>query len=77
MKTMTVTEFKAHALKAISDVATSYESLILTKRGKPIVEVVPIQDNPDVAEPGRLAHMFVSEQDIVSPLGAEIWDAAQ
>lgn len=77
MKTMTVTEFKAHALRAITDVADSQEPVVLTKRGEPIAEVVPYRVPTAEAIPGQLAHMLAWEKDIVSPLGADIWDAAR
>lgn len=77
MKSMTVTQFKAHALQVISEVSSSQESLVVTKRGKPVVAVVPYRELEAEAVPGRLAHMFVNEEDIVSPLGAEMWGAAR
>ncbi len=77
MKTMTVTEFKAHALKAIADVSESRESLLVTKRGRPVVEVMPYTEKQAKAVPGKLAHLLAFEGDIVSPLGEEMWEAAR
>lgn len=37
-------EFKAKCLKLIDDVATTHEPLVITKRGKPVARVVPIED---------------------------------
>lgn len=36
-------EFKAKCLKLIDDVAKSREPLVITKRGKPVVKVVPLE----------------------------------
>jgi prevent-host-death family protein len=77
VKTMTITHFKAHALRAISDVSGSQEPLVVTKRGRPVVEVVPYRAPAAEALPGKLADMLVFEGDIVSPLGARLWEAAQ
>jgi prevent-host-death family protein len=77
MKTMTVTEFKAHALSSISNVCESQEPLVVTKRGHPIVEVVPYRETEAKAVPGKLAHMLAFENDIVTPLGAGSWEAAR
>lgn len=39
--------FKAKCLKLIDEVATTHEPLIITKRGKPVARLVPIEDeNP-------------------------------
>lgn len=77
MKTMTVTEFKAHALQAIAEVSDSREPLLLTRRGRPVVEVSPYREHQLRSQPGRLAHRLIFEKDIVSPLGADMWEAAR
>ncbi|THD11568.1 type II toxin-antitoxin system Phd/YefM family antitoxin [Metallibacterium scheffleri] len=37
-------EFKAKCLKLIDEVAATHEPLVITKRGKPVARVVPIED---------------------------------
>ena len=37
-------EFKAKCLKLIDEVAATHEPLIITKRGKPVAKVVPIEE---------------------------------
>jgi len=40
-------EFKAKCLKLIDEVAATHEPLVITKRGKPVARLVPIEDeNP-------------------------------
>ena len=75
MKTMAITDFKAHALQILSQVAECKETVIVTKRGKPVAEVVPYTEAKPVA--GRLAEALVFEKDIVSPLGEEVWNACK
>jgi prevent-host-death family protein len=77
MRTMPISRFKAHALATIDEVATTRQAVIITKRGKPVAEVVPYQGGIDEAKPGRLAHTLVREGDIVSPLGSKLWETAR
>ncbi len=39
---MSATEFKAHCLAVLDDVAGSRESVIVTKHGRPVAKIVPI-----------------------------------
>ena len=77
MRTVPVTEFKAHALEMINDVSKTREGLVITKRGKPVVQVLPYQESTARPRPGKLSAYFVSEKDIVSPLGADQWEASR
>ena len=47
----------------------------MTKRGKPLAEVVPYTEAKPTA--GHLAETLVLEKDIASPLGEEVWDACR
>lgn len=38
------TEFKAKCLKLIDEIAATRQPLVITKRGKPVARVVPIED---------------------------------
>jgi prevent-host-death family protein len=75
MNTMAVSLFKAHALEVVSRVAALQESVIITKRGKPLAQVVPFRSMETAAVRGGLASTLVFEKDIVSPLGPDMWDA--
>lgn len=75
MKTMAITEFKMHALQVIGEVAETREPVIVTKRGKPLAEIVPFAEKDP--RPGKLAEALVFEGDIMSPLGEEIWNAGR
>jgi prevent-host-death family protein len=77
MKTMAISQFKALALKIIDEVAKSKEGVIITKRGKPLAQVLPYQTPVKKNKPGKLADILVFEKDIVSPLGEDIWEACQ
>ena len=77
MKTMAVSQFKAHALEVLGTVAKTQEPVVVTKRGEPLVEVVPFRGPDDAPVPGRLAAALVFEKDIVSPLGPADWSASR
>ena len=75
MKTLAISDFKAHALKILAQVAETKETFIVTKRGKPLVKVIPFTSSkPDS---GKLSDALVFEDDIVSPLGADMWNACK
>ena len=77
MKTMAISKFKAYALKILDQVAKTQESIVITKRGKPLAEVVPFRKSDKNPVPCKLADTLVFEKDIVSPLGEDMWDACK
>jgi prevent-host-death family protein len=38
-------EFKAKCLKLLDEVAATHQPLVITKRGRPVARVVPIEDD--------------------------------
>jgi len=77
MKTMAISEFKAHALKVLNEVAKSQETIVITKRGKPLAQVVPYRKPIAKQIPGKLEGAFVFEKDIITPLDQGLWEACQ
>lgn len=77
MQVMGISEFKAHALNVLDQVAKSKNPVIVTKRGKPLAQILPYQADQVDHRPGKLADTLVFEKDIVSPLGEEMWDACK
>ena len=75
MQTVAITDFKAHALQILGQVAKTRESVVITKRGKPLAEVIPF--SPDTNHPGKLAEALTFEKDIVSSLGDEMWNVCK
>jgi len=67
MKQMRASVFKARSLKVMNDIQATGEPVIVTKRGKPVVKVVPIkQENDDIF--GFMAGKVKIVGDIVSPI---------
>ncbi len=67
-------DFKAKCLQLLDDVAAHRQSLIITKRGKPVAKLVPIP--PETELFGALAGSILAETDIVTPVDTE-WEAAR
>lgn len=66
-------EFKAKCLKLLDEVAEKRQTLVITKRGKPVAEVVPMpakQRNIVGSMKGSVKILG----DIISPIDVE-WDA--
>jgi len=72
MKAMANSASNTHVVQAVDRVAKTRESLIVTKRGKALVRVIPYQSVSSAPVPGKLAEALVFEKDIVSPLGMEL-----
>lgn len=77
MQTIGISQFKSHALRILDSVAKTKETIVITKRGKPLAQIIPYRDSSLNHVPGKLADALVFENDIVSPLGEEMWDAAK
>ena len=77
MKTMGISEFKTHALKIVDQIAKTQEHIVITKRGKPLVQITPYRKEVSEPKPGKLADALVFEKDIVSPLGEGMWEACE
>lgn len=77
MKTMGISHFKAHALQVLDRVARNREEIVITKRGKPLAQIVPFRQPARNLKPGQMADTFVFEKDIVTPLGENDWEACR
>ena len=67
-------EFKAKCLHLLDEVAEQRIPLVITKRGKPIAKLVPINDEP-VDIYGCMAGTIKFLGDIVVPLDDVEWNA--
>ena len=71
MKRVAAAEFKAHCLALMEDVRTTRRPLLITKRGKPVAKLVPVEPEKDEWI-GRLNGVFKVVGDIESPI--EGWE---
>ena len=72
-KTMSAADFKAKCLDVLDQVAERRVSVVVTKRGKPVAQVVPIVKRPKYLW-GAMKGEIEIRGDIVSPLDVE-WEA--
>jgi prevent-host-death family protein len=65
--------FKAECLALLDDVAATGEPLVVTKRGRPVARILPVEPPPSLA--GSVTYL-VDDDELVAPTG-ESWDAEQ
>jgi prevent-host-death family protein len=63
-------EFKARCLAILDEVKRTRRSIVVTKRGKPVARIVPIEEA--AAPDSSLRGSVLREDDIVCPL-MEVW----
>ena len=74
METLSVSQFKTTCLSVLDQVSRQKKRVLITKRGKPIAEIIP------VAGPGEkisLKDTVTFMGDIISPVAVEDWEALQ
>ena len=67
MKQMRASAFKARCLKVMDHVHATGEPVVVTKRGAPVVKVIPVESN-EADLFGFMAGEFAVAGDIESPL---------
>jgi prevent-host-death family protein len=67
-------EFKAHCLRLIDEVKKQHIELIITKRGRPLVKLVPLREEPAFSLFGCMKDTAVIKGDIIAPTDEE-WEA--
>jgi len=72
MESLSVSEFKAKCLSVLQDVSKQKKRIIITKRGRPIAEVIP-HESKEKEIP--LEDTVVFMRDIISPVAEEDWEA--
>jgi prevent-host-death family protein len=71
-RTLTASRFKAQCLALLDEVAETGEALVVTKRGRPVARVAPVQTPASLR--GSVTFK-VSDEELIAPL-PERWDAA-
>lgn len=65
---------KAHLLELLNTVNNKHESIIITKRGRPVAKLVPIEQQPPRSIFGYMKGTFRITGDIVGP-EPDTWEA--
>jgi len=75
MARVPATEFKARCLELMDRVAERRETYVITKRGKPVARLVPVEWKAKEPLFGRLRGMAVEIGDIMTPVvPADAWE---
>jgi prevent-host-death family protein len=65
-------EFKARCLQLMEQVRTTRQPIVITKRGKPVAKLVPLEEDVPTLF-GRLKGHSTARDDLIEPTG-EVWD---
>lgn len=68
MKEVAISEFKAKCLALLDEVQKTKQPIIVTKRGKPVAEVVPAVPERKADWIGSMAGKMAITGDIISPV---------
>lgn len=76
---ISVSRFKATCLKLFDDIARSGDELIVTKRGRPVAKVVPVESPEELRARARddlrgSITYLVDDDELLEPVAAE-WEA--
>jgi prevent-host-death family protein len=63
-------EFKAKCLSVLDQVQRTGKTVVVTKRGRPVAQLMPLSSD----DSGSLLGSVVYEEDLLSPIDAE-WNA--
>jgi prevent-host-death family protein len=72
-RTISASEFKAKCLALLDDVAEKGQPLVVTKRGRPVARVLPVERPRSLL---GTVEFLVDDDDLIAPL-YEQWNAFQ
>ncbi|MBI5582952.1 MAG: type II toxin-antitoxin system Phd/YefM family antitoxin [Deltaproteobacteria bacterium] len=72
METLSVSQFKTTCLSVLEQVSKQKKKVLITKRGKPIAEIIPVAGP---AEKISLKETVTFMADILAPVAVEDWEA--
>ena len=75
MDTVEASEFKAKCLALIDEVARTGKTIVVTRSGKPVAELRPHREPRAKSLIGLHRGQIKIHGELVSPIGAELWDA--
>jgi len=70
MRTIPAGRFKAQCLRLLDEVAETGETIVVTKRGKPVAKLEPVDEPPSLK--GSVIYL-VDDEELLFSTG-EIWD---
>jgi len=76
-RTIAISELKAHCLRLVDEVARRRSVLVVTKRGKPIARIVPLDDAPADDALTRLRGTVIGGDRVEDFDTGVVWSAQQ
>lgn len=76
MRKLKISEFKTHCIRILKSVATSREPIVITHRGKPLVQVDPLPPADSKRVLGGLLGVMEIRGDIIHSDFADDWEAS-
>jgi len=76
MVTISKSQFKARALAYFRDVERTGEPLVITDRGRPVLKLVPFEQDP-AALLAPFRGCVARYDDPLEPVDADAWESAQ
>ena len=74
MESLSVSKFKATCLSVLEDVKKQRKRVLITKRGKPIAEIIPVNhEKEDIPLKDTVTYIG----DIISPVADDEWEAIE
>lgn len=73
---MAAGEFKAKCLKLMDEINKTNEEIVITKHGRPVAKLVPLELKPPKPLFGSMKGSVIITGDIVAPTGAK-WEAEE
>jgi prevent-host-death family protein len=70
MRTIAAGRFKAQCLRLLDEVAETGETIVVTKRGKPVAKLEPLEDPPSLK--GSVIYLVDDDEALFST--GEVWD---
>jgi prevent-host-death family protein len=70
MRTIAAARFKAQCLRLLDEVAETGETIVVTKRGKAVARLTPVEDPPSLK--GSVVYLVDDEEALFST--GEVWD---
>ena len=71
VRTIPAGRFNAQCLRLLDEVAETGETIVVTKRGRPVARVEPVEEPPSLK--GSVIYL-VSDEELIAPID-EIWNA--
>jgi prevent-host-death family protein len=70
MRTIPAGRFKAECLRLLDEVAETGETIVVTKRGKAVAKIEPIEEPPSLK--GSVIYLVDDDEELFST--GEVWD---